>query len=186
MSDWVDKQNSLVSRIIDGSVTIDSVTKFEDLLEVFPSDPELHRIYAGLLQKEKSLDAADAYGRAAKLFIESGMTLQAIVCKIHEWKIFEPSQSERQTFHSSVGEGEYKDGVVQRFFAGMTNSEMTAFMTKLVPMNFPAGSMVKRFGDEEKALYFVVSGALEETDYHRLEPGGRIQKKSTKDLIKDD
>ena len=82
MSDWINKQNSLVSRIIDGSVTIDSVKKFEDLLKVFPGKPELQKAYAGFLRKEKSLDAADAYGKASKLFIESGMTLQAIVCKI--------------------------------------------------------------------------------------------------------
>ena len=46
--------------------------------------------------------------------------------------------------------------------------------------------MVKKFGDEENTLYFVVSGALEETDYHRLETGGSLRKKSTNDLIEND
>ena len=187
MNDRIDKRKSLVSRIIDGSVTIDSVTKFEDLLKVFPNDPELHRAYADLLKKEKSLyAAADAYGRAAKLFIESGMTLQAIVSKILEWRIYKPSQQDGQAFYSALREGRHKDGAVQRFFTGMTFPEMIAFIIELMPRNFPAGGMVKNFGDEENALYFVVSGALEETDYHRLETGGRIQKKSTKDLVAND
>ena len=187
MNDRIDKQNSLVNRIIDGSVTIDSVTKFEDLLKVFPNDPGLHRVYADLLKRKKSFDAAaDAYGTAAKLFIESGMMLQAIVSKILEWQIFKPSQQEGQAFYSALRKGRHKDRAVQRFFTGMTYPEMIAFIIELMPRNFPAGSMVKKFGDEENTLYFVVSGALEETDYHRLETGARIQKKSTKDLVEND
>jgi len=187
MNDRIDKQNSLVGRIIDGSVTIDSVTKFEDLLKVFPNEPGLHRVYADLLKKEKSLyAAADAYGTASQLFIEADMTLQAIVSKIFEWRIFKPSHQEGQAFHSALREGRHKDRAVQRFFTGMTYPEMIAFIIELIPRNFPAGGMVKKFGDEENTLYFVVSGALEETDYHRLETGGKIQKKSTKDLVEND
>lgn len=187
MNDRIDKHSSLVGRIIDGSVTIDSATKFEELLKVFPDNPGLLRVYADLLKKEKSLHAAAAeYGRAAKLFIESGMTLQAIVSKIFEWRIFKPPQQEGQSFYSALGEGRHKDRPVHRFFAEMTYPEMIAFIIELMPINFPSGSMVKKFGDEENTLYFVVSGALEETDYHRLETGGRIQKKSTKDLVEND
>ena len=201
MNDRIDKRNSLVSRIKDGSVTIDSVKKFEDLLKVLPNDPGLHRVYADLLKKKKSLNAAaEAYGKAAELFIASGMTLQAIVSKIFEWQIFKPSHQERQAFYSALGEKSHKDRAVQRFFTGMTYPEMIAFIVELKPRYFPlkegcnwvkpryfpAGGMVKKFGDEENALYFVVSGALEETDHHRLEAGGKIQKKSTKDLVEND
>jgi len=52
MNDRIHKRNSLLNRIIDGSVTIDSVTKFEDLLKAFPNDPGLHRIYGDLLKKK--------------------------------------------------------------------------------------------------------------------------------------
>ena len=187
MNDRIHKRNSLVNRIIDGSVTIDSVTKFEDLLKAFPNDPGLHRVYADLLKKEKSLNAAiDAYGTAAELFIESGMTLQAIASKILEWQIFNPSRQEEQAFCSALYEERDEESSVQRFFTGMTYPEMMAFMTKLMLRIFPAGSIVEKFGEEENTLCFVVSGALEETDYHRLETGGRIQKKSTKNLIEND
>jgi len=187
MNDRTDKQNSLVNRIIDGSVKIDSVTKFEDLLKAFPNDPGLHRVYADLLKKEKSPNvAADAYERAAEFFIESGMTLQAIVSKILEWQIFKPSQQEEQAFYSALHEERHEESAVQRFFTGMTYPELMAFITKLMVEDFPSGGVVKKFGDEENTLYFVVSGALEETDYHRLETGRRIQKKSTKDLTEND
>jgi hypothetical protein len=187
MNHRIHKRNSLVNRIIDGSVTIDSVTKFDELLKAFPNNPGLHRVYADLLKKEKSPNAAaDAYENAANLFIESGMTLQAIVSKNLEWQIFKPSQQEEQAFYSALHEVSHEESAVQRFFTGMTYPEMMAFITKLMLENFPAGGMVKKFGNEENSLCFVVSGALEETDYHRLETGGRIQKKSTKNLIEND
>ena len=83
MNDRTKKQNRIVSRIIDGSVTIDSVKDFENLLKAFPNDPWLHRFFADLLEREKSFyAAADAYGTAAELFIEAGMIIQAIASKI--------------------------------------------------------------------------------------------------------
>jgi PilZ domain len=45
---------------------------------------------------------------------------------------------------------------------------------------------VKKFGDEELDLCFVVSGALEETIYHRLESVEKVQKKSRKNLVEGD
>jgi CRP-like cAMP-binding protein len=114
------------------------------------------------------------------------MTLQAIVSKNLEWQIFKPSQQEEQAFYSALHELSDEESAIQRFFTGMTYPEMMAFLSKLMLENYPLGGRVKTFGDEENTLYFVVSGALEETDYHRLETGGRIQKKSTNDLIEND
>ena len=82
MNDRTKKRNSIVSRIIDGSVTIDSVIEFENLLKAFPNDPWLHRFFADLLERDKSFyAAADAYGTAAELFIEADMIMQAIASK---------------------------------------------------------------------------------------------------------
>lgn len=187
MIDRIDKQDSLVRRIVDGSVTIDSGKEFEKLFKVFPKDPYLHRVFADLLKQNKSFEAAaDAYESATQLFIEADLTLQAIVAKILEWRIFRPSDQEGQAFYLSLREGCSKDTALQRFLIKMTYPEMIAFMFALIPRLFSVGSMVKRFGDEEASLYFVVSGALEETTYHRLVTEGWIQKKSSKDLVEND
>ena len=157
MTDRIEKQDSLVGRIVDGSVTIDSVAEFEKLLKVFPKDPYLHRFFADLLKRNKSfVAAADAYESATQLFIEADLTFQAIMSKTLEWRIFRPSDKEGQAFYSSLREGNPKDTALQRFFIKMTYPEMIAFMFKLVPQHLSAGSMVKRFGDEEATLYFVV------------------------------
>jgi hypothetical protein len=187
MNDRIDKQTILVSRIIDGSITIDSVAEIENLLKAFPNNPWLHRVFADLLKRDKSFyAAADEYGTASVLFMEENMTFQAIASKILEWQILNPSNKEGKAFYLSLHQGRSKNTGVQNFFIKMKYPEIIAFMSELAPRHFPAGSIIKSFGDEENILYFVISGFLEETVYHRLKKGGRVQKKSTKSLGEND
>ena len=87
-------QLSIAAQIIDGSLKIDSNTEFENILQIFPDDPALLRAHGNLQVKKNMPDlGARSYGKAARLFIDSGMTLQAIVSKSLEWKINPPSDS---------------------------------------------------------------------------------------------
>jgi len=183
MNDQTDKKSRIANRIIDGSITVDSVADFNNLLKTFPNDPWLHKFYADLLKRKKSFyAAADAYGIAADLFIESDMPLQALTSKFFEWRILDPLNHEDQAFCASLRKCRAQKRGVQSFIISMTYPELMAFMGNLIIRHFPAGSMLKRFGDEESDLYFVVYGALEKTVYHRLEKGGKVHKKSTKTL----
>jgi len=183
----MDKQTIIVSRIIDGSITIDSVAELENLLKAFPNNPWLHRALADLLKRDKSFDAAaKEYGTAADLFMEKNMTLQAIVSKILEWQILQPSKQEGKAFYLSLHQGKSKNKGIQNFFIKMNYPEIIVFMSELVTEHFPAESIIKRFGDEENTLYFVVSGSLEVTSYHRLKKEESIQKKLTKNLEEND
>jgi CRP-like cAMP-binding protein len=186
MNDRIDRQDSVVNRIIDGSITIDSVEEFKDLLKAFPKNPRLHRVFADRLLEEKSINASDEYKTSAKLFIEAGMPLQAITCKIFEWRISKPSKEEGLAFHSALCECNPQNIEVQKFFTKLAYEEMIALMAKIVPNNYPANTMLRKFGDEENELCFVISGSLEETSYHRLEADEKVQKKSTTDLIESD
>lgn len=187
MDEQTDKQSSILSGIIDGSVTIDSATEFNNLLRAFPNDPWPHRFFADYLKRDESfIAAADAYGTAAELFVKADMTLQAIVSKILEWRIQNPSYDEEQSFYSSIRESSSKNTWAKNFFIKMTYSEMMAFMSAMEVRHFPAGSTLKRFGDEEKDIYFIVSGVLEETIYRRTERGQKVQKKSTKTLVENE
>jgi len=87
-------QLSIAAQIIDGSINIDSTSEFENILQIFPNDPALLRAYGDLLMEKKTPDvAAQSFGKAAKLFIDAGMMLQAIVSKSLQWKINPPSDS---------------------------------------------------------------------------------------------
>ena len=186
MNDRIDRQDSVVNRIIDGSITIDSVEEFEDLLKAFPNDPRLHKVFADRLLEEKSINAAEEYKTSAKLFMEAGKPLQAITCKIFEWRIIKPSKEERLAFHSALCECNPQNIEVQKFFTKLAYEEMIALMAEIVPHNYPANTTLRKFGDEENELCFIVSGALEETHYHRLEADKKVQKKSTSNLIEGD
>ena len=187
MNDQTDKKSRIANRIIDGSITVDSVADFNNLLKTFPNDPWLHKFYADLLKREKSFyAAADAYGIAADLFIESDMPLQALTSKFFEWRTLDPLNHEDQAFCASLRKCRAQKRGVQSFIISMTYPELMAFMGNLIIRHFPAGSMLKRFGDEESDLYFVVYGALEKTVFYRLEKGGKVHKKSTKTLVEDD
>jgi CRP-like cAMP-binding protein len=186
MNDRMDKQDSVVNRIVDGSIVIDSAEEFRELLKAFPNNPRLRRLFADRLSEEKSLDAAEEYKTSARLFLEAGMPLQAITCKIFEWRIIKPSKEETIAFHSTLRECNPKNIEAQKFFTKLEYEEMIALMTKLLPHSYPANTMLKKFGDEENELCFVVSGALEKTNYHRRESDEKVQKKSTTNLIESD
>ena len=85
MNSQLDTRGSIVNHIIDGRVKVDSEGEFENLLKVFPNNPSLYRAFGDWLAQRKSFDAAaDTYGMAAELFIDSGLILQAMVSKIHQ------------------------------------------------------------------------------------------------------
>lgn len=186
MNEKTDKR-AVVSRIIDGSVTIDTAAEFRNLLKAYPNDPWLHRFFADRLKRDKSFyAAADAYNSAAGLFIKNAMMLPAIVSKFLEWRILKPSVREALTFYSSLRERRAKNTGVHNFFIKMTYPEMMAFMDIMELRYFPSGNTLKRFGEKESNLYFVVYGALEEIIYHRTMKEGKLRKKSTTSLVEND
>jgi CRP-like cAMP-binding protein len=186
MDDRIDRQDTAVTRIIDGSITIDSLKEFENLLKIFPDNPGIHRVFADFLAQKKSLDAVDNYRISADLFIQAGQTLQAIVSKIFEWRLARPSRQDKQDFYSDLHKVGSKELPVQRFFAGLAVEPLIAFMNELTPRYVPAQSMVKKFGDRETHISFVVSGALEQTTLHPLKKGEKVRGKKKMDLVEND
>ena len=126
-------QSSIVKRIIDGSVSIESVDEFENIIRIFPDDPGVYRAFADLLAQKKSYEAAaNAYRKSSELFIDLGMMLQAIVAKILEWRIARPSHTEGRDFHAALARGNFQESLVQTFITHMAYPEMIAFMASLV------------------------------------------------------
>jgi len=182
-----DNQSSIVKRIIDGSVTIDSVGEFENIIRIFPDDPGVYRAFADLLVEKKSFEAAaNAYRKATRLFLDLGMVLQATVAKILEWRIVQPSHQEGRAFHAALRTTAFHGSVLHSFLARMSYPELVAFMVKLVRVRLSSGKWVKRFGEAETDIYLVVSGALQESVYEVLEGGKKGPNKSTTDLVENE
>jgi CRP-like cAMP-binding protein len=186
MDDRMNRQDSVLTRIVDGSITIDSFKELENLLKIFPDNPIAHRVFADFLAQEKPFDAVDRYRISANLFIQAGQMLQAIVSKIFEWRLAKPSHEEEQKFYSDLHNASSSDMPVQRFFAGLAAEQLIAFMNELTPRYIPQQSIVIKFGDRETQMSFVVSGALEQTTRHPLKTDQKVQEKTKKDLTEND
>ena len=132
--------------------------------------------------------AAQWFGKAARLFIDAGMMLQAIVSKSLQWKINPPSDSnEIRQFFSEIKNAAYNQAPVNDFFHKLKYQALIAILFPLVKIRLPAGRIVKKAGDEENHLYFIVSGALRATSYQPVEANGdTVYKKSAIHLAEND
>jgi hypothetical protein len=159
-----DHQYSIMQRVIDGTLAIDSIDEFQEILEIYTEDALLHRKFADLLLEKSQLDAAaEAYDRAARLFIDHGMNLQAIVAKILQWSINKPTHDQGLKFHGLLSQKGSQYTPLQRFWANMSYPELVSIMLRLVRIRLPAGDNILRVDDPGEDIFFVVSGTLAET-----------------------
>jgi CRP-like cAMP-binding protein len=157
---------SIAEQIIEGSISIRSIEEFRSIIKIFPNDPALQKAYSDLLLKKNRPDeAAQSYSRAAQLFIDAGKILQAIDSKLLHWNIKPPSPKEAQLFYSALHAGTYYETPLKTFFQRLSYREMVAFITKLVRVRVSSGNVVKKTGEQEKDLFFIVSGSLKETAF---------------------
>ncbi|RLC30713.1 MAG: hypothetical protein DRH32_05315, partial [Deltaproteobacteria bacterium] len=118
------RQDSIVNRIVDGSVNIESEKEFENLLEIFPNEPSLHRAFADLLVKNNSREAADdAYEQSVAFFIDTGRILPAIVAQILKWRIARPLNKEGRNFYALVRDCKFVNKPLNRFLSGLSYHE---------------------------------------------------------------
>jgi len=159
-----DHQYSIMQRVLDGTLAVDSIEEFNEILEIYPNDALLHRKYADLLLEKSHLDAAEkAFDMAAQLFIARGMNLQAIVAKILQWSIEKPSHDQGLKFHKLLNEEGSQHTPLQRFWANMSYPELVTIMLRLVRMRLSAGDKISCVDDPANEIFFVVSGTLAET-----------------------
>jgi hypothetical protein len=159
-----EREYSILQRVLDGTLTIDSINEFKDILAVFPNDPLLHRKYADLLVNKSQRDQAiDVYARAADLFIDNEMNLQAIVAKILQWTLQKPDHSRGAAFQARLHDKGGRHTPLQRFWAQMSYPELVAVMRRLVRVRLSTGKKITAVDDPAENIFFIVSGTLAET-----------------------
>ncbi|MBW2027812.1 MAG: PilZ domain-containing protein [Deltaproteobacteria bacterium] len=187
MKEQLERQRRIIKGIFDGSVVIDSTKDFESLFEDVPENPTLYRAFADLLVREKAFAAgAMAYKNAAGMYLDSGATLQAIVSQTLAWRLSNPSLGEFQDFHSRIIECKAQDSPLNQFFQRMEWAEMYSFLRCVERSRLPSRKMIKRFGDRESHLFFVVSGILKESIYHQAKEQEDTYRKRSFNLMKND
>lgn len=157
---------SIVRNIIDGSLTIDSISEFESILKIFPNNPALQSVYADLLIKNNLIDAAaKAYRKAATLYIDSGMMLSAVLVKMLEWRIFKPTSQQARPFYSILRKATFDETPLNVFFNSLSHAEMAAVTIRMARVRLPEGKMIKKIGDIDNSLYFIAAGIVKVTTF---------------------
>lgn len=156
-------QFSVMQRILDGRLTIESPDEFAEILEIYPDDPFLYRKYADLLGRlGRTQEAVPSYQRTADLFIDHGMHLQAIVAKILQWRLAKPDRRQVRTFHGQLQATGGRHTPLQRFWAALDLPELVALMQRLVRKRFASGRRIVQADQPADALFFVVDGTVAE------------------------
>jgi CRP-like cAMP-binding protein len=187
MKGQLSKQISVAKHIIDGSITIDSVTEFQGMLQIFPNDPALHRAYADLLVRKQLYEAAvQSYRQAADLYAAAGLLLPAVVCQVLKWRIHPPTDAQTQKFWDILHKSKYHEIPTNTFLACLSHTELVTVMNAMELMRLPAGKTVNKIGDEEIALYFIVSGNIKATTYEPLEKNDFDHRKTSVYLAEND
>lgn len=176
-----------VEHIIDGTIVINSIELMLDAIKKFPDEPNLVRMYAGLLTKNRMPDAAaKAYNRAAKLYLENNKILPAMVSKISQWHIEMPSDEDVQSFLSKLNSNNNKKLPLGHFFSKLSIQELKAFCSLFENIRLSSGQIVKEIGDPEDHLFFVVSGRLKDSIYLTLQNQRKIFRKPILTLAEND
>jgi hypothetical protein len=173
MAELNDVQLSIAERIADGSIEIESIREFRRLLKALPDHPDLHAVFSDLLARKNSREAAaDFYGKAVGMYIEAGRMLPAIVYKALEWQIREPSSDGARRFFDDLRLGDFPESPVHRFLERLSLQELTDLMRIMERLHFDGGVRLRKIGDAEDALNFILRGTLRSTT-HEAPAGNR-------------
>jgi hypothetical protein len=167
-SNQLSLDKNTIEHIANGSIVINSIELMLDILNKFPTEPDLVRIYADMLLKDKMHEAAaKAYNRAANLYLKNGKMLLAIVAKISQWHIEMPSDQNVKSFFSELSNNNDKELPISHFFSKLSIDELKALCFLFETVRQPAGEVVKEIGATEDHLFFIVSGQLKDSIYLR-------------------
>jgi hypothetical protein len=188
MQDNLAIKKSITEQIANGSIRVNSTKELEQLLKLFPSDPKLIKSYADLLLKENLFESAEKlYRKAAILYTRSDSMIDAVVSKIRQWKITEPTYQDARLFFAALHEANFIRSPINYFFEKLSIPEIYAIMMLFDVIQLPAGQVVIKAGEIEKDLNFIVQGRFKKTTF---EPQNfndeKIFKKSTLMLAKND
>jgi len=158
-----DKSSSsiIIEGLANGSITINRVEEFKKILDEYPDNPFVNRLFADFLKKSRSFaNAIKRYRKAYELFMAEGETLLAIAALFELWGIIAPAPYDFRSLHSKLRRRDSHNSVIAEFFAKMSYPELRAMTSRLVKVRAEADEIVQDPSEAEDSLFFVISGEL--------------------------
>ena len=154
--------SKLLENIADGSITIESTDAFRRILNQYPEEPELLRIYAGrLVSESRTGEAVTFYAGAAVLFFKAGMIFKGWLCKLLEWRIQKAGKEQLAGIQETIWKTPHRHPI-DEFVKQLTWAERASVFSKFRLISLPKGQTVVAGGEGPRDLYIVVSGVLKE------------------------
>ena len=170
VSPQISTSKGIVDHILKNDIVLHSPEILHKLLKKYPDEPGLIRVHADQLKKNGVLDgAAGLYSKASKLFLVKGKIPAAIALKIMQWRISSPAKAEVKNFLLNLAQVVGDDTPVKSFFCQLNFQESMALFSPLEIIHLPPDHTVKKVGDLEDGLYFVISGTLKDSMYNTID-----------------
>jgi len=144
-------------------------------------------LYADLLtRKNFKASAGEVYEKATKIFTDSGKLIQTIISKARKWRLSRPNQEEIDSFFSRIQNTNHNHHPFNDFFNNLFRSEKLHLMLSFENVFFPAKRIIKKPGEIEDSLFFVISGELKESFYRLIDHREKYQKQPIRILREND
>ncbi len=161
---------SLISRIIDRSIKVEQVETFEEILRDEPHNVDLTAAFADFLQARDLTDyAARTYDQAACGYLRAGRMLGAMVMIRAKWRIRKPVRDEIGDFLALLRRSTPRPTPFAEFASGLSATAQFDLLCRLKRESVGARSVLKKAGDPETCLRFIVSGRLKESTFDLIE-----------------
>lgn len=163
------QQGILTSGIIDGSITIHDFDAIKNIIDDEPENVDLIATFADLLLQKRMTELAwQNYKRASSLYLKNGHLLKSMMMSLAQWQIKKPLKTDIYNYFKEIAESEIKETKFYDFIKELSVGEKFAFLCRLRRENLPAKTIIKRVGEIENNLWFVLSGELRESFYELI------------------
>jgi len=162
-------ENSLIRHIIDKSIYIDNIETFREIISSEPNNFDLLAEYADFLVVKNQKELAwKIYGEAAQGFLKTGHQLKSMIMSLSQWQLRKPSKEEVSIYFSLISEVENKQTKFSVFINQLSTAEKFALLCKIKREKCPVRHLIKRPGEIETNVSFVIRGELKESCFELL------------------
>ena len=183
----INTSEGIVDHIINSDIVLHSCEILHKLLKKYPDEPGLIKVQADQLRKNGLSDgAAGLYSKAAKLFLQNDKIPAAIASKKKQWRINSPTKEEVKIFLTQLKNLDTEDSPIKSFFCQLEIQELLALLSRFEIINLPAENTVKKVGDIEDSLNFVISGSLKDSLYDTIDSRDKVYREPNLYLYEND
>ena len=167
-------------KILQDEINIESSDLLKGLLEKYPNEPSLYKMYANSLFKNGISNAAiKIYNKATKLYLENGRTLSALLTLAVQCQVSSLEESEIKQYFLELKEKDTSRKPLNKFLFNLSYQSFIDLVKNLKIHRFQSGQVIKQVGDPEDKFCFIVSGKIKDSLFLKIDNAEKVYRKPT-------